>query len=153
LAVISGGWQQWKKTMTTELIFETDADFDNLTYDKNAGSWTFLFTDNIYASSTGFWRLLKSKVIQEVSLDHGHQFGLTKPLDLTKRIREELTGKKLTRIKVDKDTGDLTLTLTEGYEIEIFTASTGYETYDFTVDNKQYIGLGRGEDIAIMEQE
>lgn len=139
--------------MTTELIFKTDASFDNLTYDSNADSWTFLFTDNIYANSTGFWRLLKNKKILDVSLDHGHQFGLPNPLDLSKKVTGELTGKNLTRIKVDKNTGDLILTLKEGYEIEIFIASTGYETYYFRIDNKQYIGLGGGDDIAIVENE
>jgi hypothetical protein len=65
-------------------------------------------------------------------------------------MAKELTDKRLTRIHVDKNTGDLTLTLTDRLVLQIFTASTGYETYDFYVDNKRYIGLGGGSDIGIM---
>jgi len=136
--------------MTTELKIKTNALFNKVTYDINSDSWTFLFEDNIYAISSGFWRLLKGKVIQAVSLDHGHQFGLPQPLDLTQQITEDLTGNILTGIKVKRNTSDLILTLTNGFEIEIFTSSIGYETYNFKVDNKRYIRLGGGNDIAIM---
>lgn len=139
--------------MTTDLTFNIDAEFKNVSYDSHADSWTFVFSDNIYASSTGFWRLLKNKSIHAVSLDHGHQFGLPAPLDLIAILTKELTGNRLTRIHVDKDTGDLTLNVSVKLELQIFTASTGYETYDFRVDKKRYIGLGGGDDITIMENE
>jgi hypothetical protein len=135
--------------MTTDITFNINTEFNSVSYDGDADSWTFVFSDNIYASSTGFWRLLKDASIHAVSLDHGHQFG-SEPVDLTVRMSEELKGKRLIRIHVDKDTGDLTLTLTDRLELQIFTASTGYETYDFQVDNKRYISLGGGNDIRIM---
>ena len=136
--------------MKTDLIFNIDTEFKSVSYDSNADSWTFVFSDNIYASSTGFWRLLKDASIHAVSFDHGHQFGLPEPVDLIARMTGELTGKRLIGIHVDKDTGDLTLTLTDSLVLQIYTASTGYETYDFQVDNKRYIGLGGGGDMAIM---
>ncbi len=136
--------------MTTDLIFKTNSIFDSVTYDKDAASWHFYFADKIHASSCGFWRLLEANRIVFVSLDYGHLFGLPKPLDLVENITKQLTGKKLTEIKVDKDTADLTLTISDNIKIQIFIASSGYETFDFSFEDKRYIGLGSG-DIGIVE--
>jgi len=65
-------------------------------------------------------------------------------------ITKLLTGKKLTEIKLDKDTADMTLTISDDIKIQIFIASSGYETYDFSIEGKRYIGLGSG-DIGIVE--
>jgi len=136
--------------MTTDLTFKTNSIFNSVSYDKDADSWHFYFADKIYVSSSGFWRLLEANRIVFVSLDNGHQFGLPQPLDLVEGITKQLTGKKLTEIKVDKDTADLTLTISDDIEIQVFIASSGYETYDFSIDDKRYIGLGSGE-IGIVE--
>jgi hypothetical protein len=56
----------------------------------------------------------------------------------------------LTKIEVIKGTFDLVFTLTGGYRLEIYISSSGYETYDFSIENKRYIGLGSG-DIAIID--
>ncbi len=130
------------------LTFSTNSLFDSLTYDIAADSWCFLFKDRIYASSSGFWRLLVEDKIVYVSLDQGHQFGLPKPLDLVDEVIKLLTGKYLVAIDVDKNTADLTLTISDGIKIQIYIASSGYETYDFSYHDKRYIGLGSGE-IAI----
>jgi hypothetical protein len=53
-------------------------------------------------------------------------------------------------MEVIKDTYDLTLTLTNDLRIEIYISSSGYETYDFSIDGKSFIGLGSG-DIAIFD--
>ena len=136
--------------MTNELTFTTNSIFDNIVFDKDGDCWYFYFADNIFASSSGFWRLLIEGKIDLVSLDHGQQFGLPKPLGLVEELTNKLAGKRLTKIEVIKDTYDLVLTLTGGFRLEIYISSSGYETYDFTVNNKRYIGLGSG-DIAIID--
>lgn len=136
--------------MTTNLTFKTNSNFDSVTYDKDADTWHFYFADKIYATSSGFWRLLEANRIVLVSLDKGHHFGLTKPPDFVEKITKHLTGKKLTEIRVDKDTADLTLAISGDIKIQIFIASSGYETYEFSVDDKRFIGLGSG-DIGIVE--
>jgi hypothetical protein len=67
--------------MTNELTFITNSLFDKATFDKDAACWRFFFADNIYASSSGFWRLLEKNKIFFVSLDNKQQFGLSKPID------------------------------------------------------------------------
>ena len=136
--------------MTSNLTFITNCLFESITFDKDADSWSLSFADNIYVIASGFWRLLERNNIVFVSFDNGHQFGLPKPLDLVDEVNKVLTGMSLTRIEVDKDTADLTLTLTSEFKLQIFIASSGYETYDFSINNKRYMGLGSGE-IAIFD--
>lgn len=136
--------------MTKELTFTTKSLFDNVTFDKDGSCWYFYFADKIFISSSGFWRLLTDDKIELVSLDHGQQFGLPKPLDLLEELTKRLAGKHLIKIEVIKDTYDLVLTLTEGHRLEIYISSSGYETYDFSINNKRYVGLGSGG-IAIFD--
>lgn len=56
----------------------------------------------------------------------------------------------MTEIRVDKDTADLKLTISDDIKIQILVASSGYETYDFSFEDNRYIGLGTGE-IGIVE--
>ncbi len=130
--------------------FATNFLFDSVTYDKDADSWCFLFADKTIIVVSGFWRVLRERRIIVVSLDHGHQFGLPKPLDLVVELGNLLAGKFLTEISIDNDTADLTLVISDGIKIQIFIASAGYETYDFSYLGKRYIGLGSGE-LAIIE--
>lgn len=131
--------------MKKDLVFNSNSVFKSVAYDKEAGSWQFYFADKIYTGTSGFWRLLLSNKIIFVSLDHGQHFGHPQPVDLVGKVTSLLTGKKLTEIRVDKDTADLTLTFTEEILIQIFISSSGYETYDFFIDEKRYTGLGSGE--------
>jgi len=136
--------------MTNELTFNTNSLFDKVIFDKDADCWLFSFADKIYATSSGFWRLLENNKIIFVSFDNGQQFGLPEPIDLVEELNKMLTGKCLIKIEVVKGTFDLILTLTDEFKFEIYIASSGYETYDFAINDKRYIGLGSG-DIAIME--
>ena len=132
------------RQMKHELTFKTNSIFKSVTYDTDAQSWYLVFAGTVVFNVAAFWRLLDNKQIKLVSLDHGHQFGLTKPVDLSQSLTDALTGKTLLEIKVKQNTADLLLTLTDNLEIEIFISSSGYETYNFSVDRKNYIGLGSG---------
>jgi hypothetical protein len=134
--------------MTKKLTFNTNAQFQSVTYDKDGDSWYFVFANNIAFNAQTIWRLLKNKNIQWISLDHGQQFGLPEPIDLVGNMTAELTGKRLIKIKVKQNTADLLLTFTDDLEIEMFISSSGYESYNFSIDKTTYIGMGSG-DIAI----
>jgi hypothetical protein len=123
-----------------KLALQVNAPFESVSYDENADSWVFIFGDNILMQVSGFWRMLQSNKIALVSLDHGHQFGLPKALNLVHELTNSLKGEKLSEIRDDDDTGDLTLHLTNNYEIQVFIASSAYETYSFSIGNKRYIG-------------
>jgi len=124
--------------------------FQSVAYDTDADSWRFSFSDNINFITQAIWRLLKNKKIQWVSLDNGQQFGLQNPIDLIEELTSELTGKHLLKIIVNPNTADLLLNLTDNLQIEIFICSSGYESYNFSIDRKNYIGMGSG-DLAIYD--
>lgn len=136
--------------MTKEMIFKTNSVFHSLTYEKDGGNWYFAFEDRICFNTQSIWRLLKDREIVRVSCDNEQQFGLPKPINLAEEMNDCVKGKKLIEIKVKQDTADLLLTLTDNLQIEIFISSSGYESYNFMIDNKNYIGLGSG-DIAIYD--
>lgn len=92
--------------MTNEITFTTYSLFDNIAFDKDADCWYFYFAEKIFASYSGFWRLLIENKIELVSLDHEQQFGLPKPLDLVEELSRKLASKHLTKIEVIKDTFD-----------------------------------------------
>jgi len=131
--------------MANEIIYKTNSLFQSLTYDKGAQLWNFVFDDNIYFNVYTLWRLLEYKKIKWVSFDNEQQFGLTKPIDLAKEINDLLIDKKLTEIKVKQDTADLVLSFSENILIEIFISSSGYESYSFSFNNKDHIGMGSGD--------
>ncbi len=79
-----------------------------------------------------------------VSLDNGHQFGLPESVNTEKILNEKLSGKYLNEIKIKKNTADLLLTFTDNFQLEVLISSTGYETYQFTLNNANYIGMGDG---------
>ncbi len=131
-----------------DIIISTDSHFDNISYDTDTDCWTINFKNSIILGTSTLWRLLKDEKIILVSTDNGHQFGLPKPVDTVNEMANFLQGQKLSKIKIKKNTADLILSLTNGFEIEVFISSGGYESYDLYADNKRYIGMGMG-DVAI----
>ena len=132
-----------------DIIIITDSIFESISFDNDADSWIFNFTNNISLFASTLWRLLKDDKIILVSTDHDQQFGLPKPIDVVKKLTELLIGQKLSEIRIKKNTADLIITLSDRFEIEFFVSSGGYESYNLYADNKQYIGMGMG-DIAII---
>jgi len=131
----------------SKVAFQTNSLFRSVEFD--GFNWQFQFDDGINVSVSGFWRLLKDGEINLVSLDHGHQFGLPKPVDLVEWLSERCIGQRLIELRANESTGDLQATMTGGLTLEIFIASTGYETYQFSIAGKSYVGMGGGE-IAIV---
>jgi len=131
--------------MEKDLIIRTNSEFLSVNYDIDSLSWNFEFADRISFNVSAMWRLLIEKYIRFVSLDNGHQFGLPRPLDLVSELTEIIRGKALLEIKVQQFTADLLLKLSDNIQIEIFISSSGYETYTFAIEDKNYIGMGAGD--------
>ena len=131
--------------MKDDLIFKPNSLFESVTHNKEDESWYFVFSDKIGFYVQAFWRLLIKNNIALVSTDHGHQFGLPKPKDLIKDLNLFLAKKCLFEIIVKKNTSDLVLNFSDGITLEIYISSTGYESYNFSIDDKIYLGLGSGE--------
>lgn len=126
------------------ITFPAKAAFKSLELDLETENWTFRFEGNIYASATGFWRVYHEGKLHFVSLDQGHTFGLPKPEDLVTEINTLLVGHMLQKIEVLAGCGDLMLHLSGGFQIELLVTSMGYETTEFRIEGKRYIGQGGG---------
>ncbi len=77
-------------------------------------------------------------------MDQGHTFGLPKPEDLVGELNALLIGQILQSIDVHAGSGDLVLNLSGNYRIELFVTSMGFETTEFSIGGKRYIGQGGG---------
>jgi hypothetical protein len=60
--------------------------------------------------------------------DHRHQFGLPSPLDCQSEIEKRTKQQAIESVEITPDTGDLTLSLGNGY-IEVLCTSAGYENW------------------------
>lgn len=132
------------------MIFKTNSLFDSIEYNKEADIWIFSFTNNIYINAQTIWRFLKNKKIKLVSFDNEQYFGHQTPFNLIDELTSELTGKFLLEIIIKPYTSDLLLNFTDNLQIEIFISSSGYESYNLSIANKNYIGMGAGE-ITILD--
>lgn len=130
--------------MDKDLIIVAKSEFISASYSSESDSWHFVFADRISFTVSAMWRLLFEKHIRFVSFDNKQQFGLPKPIDLAHEVNKILSGKTLVEIKVQHLTSDLLLTITDNIQIEIFTSSSGYETYSFAIGEMNYIGMGSG---------
>jgi hypothetical protein len=82
-------------------------------------------TTTLYAA---YWRLIKGGKVLRDSFDHRQQYGLPDPIDAVATLRAELAGHRCTAVRVDRSTGDLTLTFADDVSLRIFHFG-GYEIW------------------------
>ncbi len=88
--------------------------------------------------------MFRSKNLLAVSSDQGHQFGLPAPLDLVRLMTDLLSVERLIGVQVDT-TGDAFFQFSNELVLVAYVHSMGYETFQFSVGVKNYIGMGGGE--------
>jgi hypothetical protein len=134
--------------MNNSFLFKVNSLFSSICYDPDGNSWTFVFSDDIIVGISGFWRLTVEGQIRLVSSDHGHLFGLKEPLDVVEETEKMLKNQTLRSLEVLPN-GDLLLEIYNNIRVEIFISSSGYESFDFSIAGKRYIGCGGGK-LAIL---
>lgn len=115
-------------------------------------NWFFQFDDGVTLGAQTLWRFLSpatpyptysaSGRVVRVSEDHLQQFGHPAPIDLVSEMTTLLAGKSLERITIDDYTYDLTLTFTDGSQLQVFISSSGYEQWWLWTSTKMYRGGG-----------
>lgn len=73
--------------------------------------------------------------------DHQQQFGLPSPIDAQKEIESRIKKKEIIDVSIDMGTGDLRISLTDGF-IEAIATSSGYEHFQLEGPNSLMIGMG-----------
>lgn len=99
------------------------------------------------------WRIVSEGRILFADEDHGHSFGLSKPVDGEVIANKAFRGQSILKASVNRETGDLTLLFRQDLRVDAFNNSAGYEawTAGCKIDgfHRQIIALGGG-DVAIM---
>lgn len=112
--------------------------------------WTFRFTNDVILKSETLWRLYQGNKILLISEDNGQQFGLPEPINLSANLNNIISGKNISRIRIE-DSGDMKLFFDDEITIEFLITSTGYENYELQINDKRYIASGSNNIVCIPE--
>ncbi|HUL21010.1 MAG TPA: DUF6188 family protein [Thermodesulfobacteriota bacterium] len=106
-------------------------------------TWFFRFDDGTVIATENCWRLVVATGIAVTSEDHGHQFGLATPLDAANVVKTKTNGKTINHAELDKNTGDLTLSM-ESTFLTFLCLSSGYEAWRITHGDLEFVCMGGG---------
>ncbi len=93
-------------------------------FDGETEEWIFQFPSKTCLQVSAPWRLLVEGRIRLGWRDHGHRFGLPKPVDASERLP---IGSSVTEASIVDGTGDLSVVFAGGAVLEVFNDSCGYE--------------------------
>ena len=131
--------------MEKENLFEGNLKFTFFSYFQESNTWNFNFEEKVSLQSECLWRLLYKGKIKFTSNDHGQSYGHKEPHDLEKEVMKLLQNISLFKIERNLLTGDLFLEFEKGYQFQLLTDSSGFESWSLEINSKQIIGLGQGD--------
>ncbi len=86
------------------------------------------------------WRLVSEAHIEVTSEDDGQQFGLKTPVNAAELLRATIGEKRITDVRIDDATSDLTFYFGQSLRFEVISSSAGYEAWSLHVKEVQIIG-------------
>ncbi len=117
----------------------------NLIEFRGFGSWRFGFGADGLIQADCPWRLVREGRIALSSEDHGHQYGLTQPVDATVACQSQLGGLAVVAVAVRGETCDLLITFATEARLELIPLSSGYESWHvFGPEGRHIVALGGG---------
>ncbi|MEM7780841.1 MAG: hypothetical protein AAF697_10655 [Pseudomonadota bacterium] len=105
------------------------------------GNWSFDIGER-FVVRTDIWRLVGAKRIIVTSEDDGHQFGLPAPLDAEAEANKALSDYKVSDVDLDIGTGDLAIHVGDALKLQVWTTSSGYESWQLYRDNEFFGAIG-----------
>jgi hypothetical protein len=120
--------------------------FQSLT--RREYDWVFAFDKDASIVVTCLWRLVESGRIRVTSQDDGQQFGLPAPVDAASEVNRRLAGAAVESVELRQGILDLELKFSTGHALQIIPDSSGYEAWNLSSGNSQFIAVGGG-DLAI----
>jgi len=107
--------------------------------------WVVAFDNDASLVIACLWRLVEAGRIQVTSEDEGHQFGLPAPVDAASEINRRLAGVAVEAVELRKGLLDLELRFSTGHSLQVIPTSSGYEAWQASSRNRQFIAVGGGE--------
>lgn len=126
-----------------QLDLQLHIEFSSVAHEEGGNSWSFVFCEGAALAIEGIWRIFRSGDLVAVSTDHGHQFGHPARLDLVQFMAQILHNRQLLGINVNA-IGDATFMFSGDVVLVAYVSSMGYESYQFTINERHYIGMGGG---------
>jgi hypothetical protein len=107
--------------------------------------WMFAFDRDTVLVAECLWRLIENGRIRLTSNDDGHRFGLPEPLDAAGEINSRLRNAEIEGVDLLDGTLDLSIHFATGHVIQLLPDSAGYEAWNISCINQQFIAVGGGE--------
>ncbi|MGD9634156.1 MAG: DUF6188 family protein [Pirellulales bacterium] len=117
--------------------------FENL--ERREHDWVFHFDAEAHLVVSCLWRLCEHGRICVTSQDDGHKFGLPMPVDAVAYVDERITDAVVTAVELRDRTLDLRIEFSSGHVLEVIPSSSGYEAWDLSRENQQFIAVGGGK--------
>ncbi|WP_298336333.1 hypothetical protein [uncultured Erythrobacter sp.] len=96
--------------------------------ERDTSQWSVLIGQD-FVITTLSWRLIGAKSIIVTDEDDGHKFGLPEPVDAKVQANDALNGYVISRLDIDRKTGDLSIQVGDGLIFQIVSSSSGYEIW------------------------
>ena len=117
--------------------------FEALT--RHEYDWVFAFGDDVSIVAGCLWRLVEDGRIRVTNLDEGQWFGLPAPVDPVVEVSARLTDAVIDGVELCAGTLDLRIRFDTGHILELIPESSGYEAWNITTGDQQFIAIGGGE--------
>ncbi len=125
--------------------------FEDVVYDAETHEWVFRFGRDTSLRVAAPWRITGSGRIELSHEDHGQRFGLPRPVDGIATAMALLGGRRVNEFSVASLSADATIDLGDGYQLQIFNSSSGYEGWTLSdVGGRQIIAQGGGHLVEVL---
>jgi hypothetical protein len=116
---------------------------------KRDFDWCFTFGKGLELTASVPWRIVTPDGIALAATDDGQQFGLPQPVNGEAKANDLLAERRVAGVRADELTGDLSIDLGDGFRLDLFNASLGYEGWEASLARGHaqpitIIAMGRG---------
>jgi len=118
---------------------------ESIAYDADTYEWVFGFGNGVSFRVAAPWRIIAAGRIGLGHEDHGQQFGLPRPVDGVSLATDLLRGRAVRDFGIATVSSDVTLDFGDGYLLEVFNSSAGYEGWTLSGSGgRQVVAQGGG---------
>jgi hypothetical protein len=102
--------------------------------------WDLRFDAGSSLMFQSVWRLVSEAAIEITSEDDGQKFGLETPIDAAAQLKAKIGNNRVSDVRIDSVTSDLTLHFGQHLRLEVVSTSSGYEAWSLHAKEVQIIG-------------
>jgi len=121
---------------------------EDVVYDGETQEWVFRFGRGVALRVAAPWRIIGTGRIALGHEDHGQKFGLARPVDGATTAMDLLRGRPVNDFSIAAISADATIDFRDGYLLQIFNSSSGYEGWKLSdVAGRLIVAQGGGRSV------